>query len=154
VNEADRSDLRDLVEGYAMTADRRDTPGFAALFTPDAILVIHGAHGGEQGRYVGRDEIAGIPERLARYDATMHHVTNHRVQLEADSGGDRATGESYCIAHHLQDDSAVDHVLHIRYEDRYLRSDEGWRFVHRDVRVQWIDDRRIGSIDATTTPRT
>ncbi len=126
-----------------MTADRRDTPGFATLFAPDAILAIHDAAGVEQRRYVGRDEIAAIPDRLGRYDATMHHVTNHRVQLEDPSDGTRATGESYCVAHHLQDDWTVDHVLHIRYEDRYLRSEDGWRFVHRDVRVQWVDDRPL-----------
>jgi len=145
----DRLALRELVEAYAMTADARDTDAFAALFALDAILTIFDAAGAELRRYVGRDEIAGIPARLGRYDRTMHHVTNHRVQLE-DTSGDRATGESYCVAHHLQDASTVDHVLHIRYEDRYLRSPAGpdhggWRFVHRDVRVQWIDDRPISA---------
>ncbi len=45
----------------------------------------------------GYDELGTIPRRIARYDKTFHFVGNHHCVLD----GDKATGEVYCTAHHL-----------------------------------------------------
>ncbi|MFI5956344.1 nuclear transport factor 2 family protein [Cryptosporangium sp. NPDC051539] len=133
---AARVSLRGLVDLYAFACDRRDGDGFAALFAPDASLVVH---------WPGRTpsvitELAQVPVRLGRYDRTFHFVGNHLVSVLR---GDDAAGDAYCLAHHVT--GADDKVIAIHYEDRYRRVGDDWRFARRDVRVQWIDDRKIGS---------
>lgn len=132
---ADRVAIRALVDGYAAAADRRDAAAFGALFTPDATLV------GSQLRYEGADQIATIPAKLDRYERTFHLVANHVVDL----AGDTASGETYCAAHHLHtvDGVQVDRVLHIRYLDDFVRTDDGWRISCRRLEVDWIEDRPV-----------
>ena len=60
-----------------------------------------------------------------------HFVGNHRVELD----GDAATGDTYCIAHHLT--GKDDYVMHIRYEDTYVRTSAGWRIQTRDLHLLW-----------------
>jgi hypothetical protein len=134
---------RELVDAYAICADRRDADGFAALFASDATLTTHQPDGDLHHTFIGVGEIASIPERLRRYDRTIHHVTTHLVSA---AGPGLATGEAYCLAHHLhrrEDGLVVDHLLHIRYVDRYVLVDDDWRFGTREVRTEWVDDRMI-----------
>jgi hypothetical protein len=142
----DRIALRDLVDAYALTADARDSTGFASLFTADAVLTVHDAGGRLQGTFTGVGEIAAIPAALARYPRTLHLVSTHR----ATPVGDTATGTTLCEAHHLSagEDGTVDRVLVIRYDDAYVRTPGGWRFARRDVRVQWEEHR---AVDAEAT---
>jgi uncharacterized protein (TIGR02246 family) len=122
-------DVRALVDGYAVAADERDADRFAALFADDAWMAV-GDH-----RFEGRDAIATIPERLAKYDVTMHLVSTHRVDVD----GDRATGVTYCEAHHRTGET--DKVMFIRYDDEYARGAEGWRFASRTLRLLWEEMR-------------
>jgi hypothetical protein len=136
---------RELVDAYAICADRRDADSFAALFASDATLTTYELDGTERHTFSGVGEIASIPERLRRYERTMHHVTSHLV---VPAGPGRATGEAYCLAHHLgrrDDGLVIDHLLQIRYVDGYELDGERWRFTRREVRTAWVDDRLISS---------
>ena len=115
-------ELRALVDGYAVAADERDAAAFRALFADDAWLDVNGH------RYEGADAIAGIPAKLARYERTLHLVSTHLVR---DDGAGRPTGVAYCEAHHLADGG--DRVLHLRYDDAYVRTGAGWRFASRTL---------------------
>ena len=76
---------------------------------------------------------------MQRYVATTHFIGNHRVEL----AGDTATGETYCLAHHIYDDGSERRMLvwSIRYQDRYVRQEGAWRFAQRRLLVDWQDDR-------------
>ncbi|GAA3828298.1 hypothetical protein GCM10022403_071960 [Streptomyces coacervatus] len=50
-------------------------------------------------------------------------------------GGDTATGEVYCLAHHLKDGQVL--VTVIRYQDNYSRQDGEWRLDDRTVITDW-----------------
>ena len=131
---AERLALRDLVDAYGASADRRDPATFTALFLPDATLTVH--HGESPPvAYVGHDRLAEIPERLGRYRQTLHLMSNHRVDID----GDTAEGEAACQAHHLtdQEGGTVDLVMTIRYRDTYSRTVSGWRFATRQVHILW-----------------
>ncbi len=139
----DRLAIHDLVWAYAISADRRDSLGFAACFTTDAQLHVIDPSGAVLRTYGGRGEIRTIPDRLARYDRTLHHVTTHHAVID----GIAATGTTYCSAHHItvaEDGAATDHILEIRYLDRYVRTADGWAIADREVRTDWTEDRPVG----------
>jgi ketosteroid isomerase-like protein len=141
----DRLALRELSDRYASAVDRRDVGSFVALFTDDAELSVHDPAENEvpSRRRRGRAELSEVPRMIARYLKTFHFVGNALYEIDDDS----ATGEVYCVAHHLVDDAeaATDHVMLIRYLDNYQRCDDGrWRISGRRVLVDWTEDRRTG----------
>ena len=140
----DRFALRDLAEAYARAADRVDGPALAALFMPEGVLRIV-RRGVEEvpAERNGREEIATAIGRLSRYVKTMHLVGNQYLEVD----GDTATGETYCVAHHLlgESGSQVDHVMMIRYLDQFRREPDGWRIAVRELQVDWTEERSITS---------
>jgi ketosteroid isomerase-like protein len=132
----DRDALRRLVERYATAVDHRDVEAAASCFLPGGRLTV-----GTEPPIEGRAAIVGALGRLARYEVTAHLLghSNHVVD------GDRATGESWCRAHHLYDDGGTrrDWVMEIRYLDRYVREDEGWKIEDRHLVVDWLEDRPV-----------
>ena len=97
---ADRLAIRELIESYAHCADRRDAKGQMALFSLDTHFVVYmNAKDAKPSQELhSRDALASVFADLNQYAATMHFVGQNTIfTLE----GDRATGEAYCIAHHL-----------------------------------------------------
>ncbi len=140
---ADRLAIRDLVDGYARAVDQPDGQAAAALFTPDGVLRIfeRGTPAPVRERE-GREQIASAMEGLRRYDTTLHVVANHYADID----GDTATGETYCLAHHVRDvegQGDMDFVMAIRYLDRFRRTDEGWRIERRELQVEFTEDRPV-----------
>jgi hypothetical protein len=136
----DRLALRELADRYASSVDRRDVGSFVELFTGDAELSVHDpAEAGAPSRVRrGRGELSEVPHLIARYPKTFHFVGNSLYEID----GDAATGEVYCVAHHLIDDpvAVTARVMVIRYLDNYQRGDDGrWRISRRRVLVDWIE---------------
>lgn len=123
-----------------MAVDRRDEAWFRSLWLPDARLTTHAGDGPPEGDMQGVEAIARVTTRIARYPLTLHVVANH-LCWPVDGDPDAATGEAYCVAHHLtptDDGRHDDYVMAIRYLDRYRRDATAtWRFAHREVRRQW-----------------
>src|SRR3989337_4740 len=92
---ADSVALRHLVDSYAAGCDRRDIDILRSCFAEGAVLTVHRPDG--PSSMTAPDDLERIPTGLGRYDQTFHFVGNHRVELD----GDEATGDVYCIAHHL-----------------------------------------------------
>jgi ketosteroid isomerase-like protein len=145
---ADRTAIRALVDGYAVAVDRRDIPGFLAVFTPDATLATFEPGGRQRGVRHGHDELCAVPPALERYERTLHLVSTHHVD-ESDVDGE-AVGVAYCEAHHHRPpDPAVgatgdrDRVMYIRYDDRYARRGPGWLIRAREVHVIWVEERPL-----------
>ena len=132
----DRDALRRLVEAYATAVDHREPVVAASCFLPAGRLTVADAPALE-----GRDASVGALGRLERYDVTAHILghSDHVVD------GDRATGESWCRAHHVYEEDGVrrDWVMAIRYLDRYVRVDGGWQIEDRHLVVDWLEDRPL-----------
>jgi ketosteroid isomerase-like protein len=138
----DRIALRELVEAYAHNVDRLDPDAVAALFCEDGVLAIYEGNPDRvepQRVRSGRREIADALAGLSRYAVTTHFLGQQSVQLD----GDVATGETYCMAHHITDVDGErrDKVLSIRYLDRFRRVDARWRIDERVLIVDWADER-------------
>jgi hypothetical protein len=57
--------------------------------------------------------------------------------------GDRASGETYCLAHHIWTENGQRTllVISIRYLDQFVREDGMWRFADRRLIIDWTDQR-------------
>src|SRR5579862_4078745 len=97
---ADRQAIRELVEAYAYCADRRDATGQMALFTPDTrFLVYMNAKDPKPSQELhSREALAPVFADLNKYAATMHFIGQSTILTLTEN---RATGEAYCLAHHL-----------------------------------------------------
>jgi hypothetical protein len=126
----DRLALRHLVDSYAIGCDRRDIDVLRAVFVDGGTNTVHWLDRDPTSMTAPAD-LERIPTGLARYDQTFHFVGNHRVSVD----GDSASGDTYCIAHHLT--GKDDFVMHIRYEDTYVRTADGWRIKTRDLHLLW-----------------
>ncbi|MDG4825892.1 nuclear transport factor 2 family protein [Asanoa sp. WMMD1127] len=134
----DRQALRDLVDAYARLADRRDGAGQSALFTPAGRVVVEA--GATRQVLEGRAALAAaFEEGLRPYARTTHFNGQSTVALD----GDRATGETYCLAHHLWTEGAERTlmVMSIRYLDSFVRSEGRWLIAERRLIVDWVDRR-------------
>jgi hypothetical protein len=98
---------------------------------------------GPRFELVGRAAIVRGLRSVERYSATLHAVTNQLFEI----AGDEASGETYCLANHLFERDGVRHKLDwgIRYQDRCRRSGGAWRFVRRELIVDWEQELPLSS---------
>ena len=140
-DQADRLAIRELVDAYAHCADRRDASGQKSLFTEDTHFVVYMDGQGSEPTQVldGREALTPVFDDLNRYQATMHFNGQSTIALE----GDRASGESYCIAHHLftDDGNRKLMVAWLRYADTFVKIEGEWRFAERNLYVDWTETR-------------
>ena len=138
---ADRLAIRELVDAYAHCADRRDTDAQKSLFTEDTHFVVYmDGQGSEPTQVIdGREGLTPVFQDLKRYEATQHFNGQSTIELD----GDRATGESYCIAHHLftEDGERKLMLAHLRYGDAFIKRDDAWLFAERNLYVDWIETK-------------
>ena len=123
---ADRLAIRELIDAYAHCADRRDANGQMALFTENtAFHVFMDSRSPEPTDLLhGRDALAPVFADLNQYQATTHFNGQSTIGLEGNSS---ATGESYCIAHHLKvdGDNRTLMLASIRYLDQFVKQQGG-----------------------------
>jgi hypothetical protein len=140
---ADRLAIRELVDAYAFCADRRDAEGQKALFTEDTHFVVHMAGEGTDATddLHGQESLTPVFDNLNTYEVTMHFNGQSTVALDRD----RATGETYCLAHHVYsaDGERKLMIAALRYQDTFLKADGTWRFAERRLYVRWIETRTL-----------
>jgi len=141
---ADRLAIRELVEAYAHCADRRDAKGQMALFAEDAHFVVFmNAKDPKPSQELhSREELAPVFAELNRYDATTHFVGQSTITTLT---SDRASGEAYCLAHHVTVDGAQRRLMvaSLRYNDVFAKSDGVWLFAERLLYVDWLEERAL-----------
>jgi ketosteroid isomerase-like protein len=141
---ADRLAIRELVEAYAHCADRRDAKGQMSLFTEDTHFVVYmNAKDPKASMDLhSRDALAPVFADLNKYDSTTHFVGQSTIFTLT---GDRATGEAYCLAHHVTVDGGKRRLMvaSLRYDDTFGKTDGTWLFAERKLYVDWVDERAL-----------
>ena len=141
---ADRLAIRELVEAYAHCADRRDAKGQMSLFTADTHFVVYmNAKDSTPSQDLhSREALAPVFADLNKYVATMHFVGQSTIFTLTN---DRATGEAYCLAHHLTVDGDKRRLMiaALRYYDTFAKVDGDWLFAERLLYVDWIEERVV-----------
>jgi SnoaL-like domain len=139
---ADRLAIRELVEAYAHCADRRDAKGQLSLFTADTHFVVYmNAKDPTPSQELhSREALAPVFAELNKYYATTHFVGQSTIFTLTE---DRATGEAYCLAHHLTVDGGTRRLMlaSLRYLDTLVKIDGSWLFAERRLYVDWLEER-------------
>jgi ketosteroid isomerase-like protein len=140
---ADRLALRELFDAYAHCADRRDAEGQKALFSDDTVFTVYMDGEGSEPTYVlhGREALTPVFDDLNRYEVTTHFNGQSTVTLERD----RATGESYTIAHHVYTEAGQRKIMvaALRYLDTFTKLDGRWYFAERKLILDWSETRSM-----------
>jgi SnoaL-like domain len=140
---ADQLELRQIAADYARGVDIPDGKQVADLFLPDGVLrICHRGKAEPFAERVGRDAIGAAMAGLTRYEKTMHVIANQYIDVD----GDSATGETYCLAHHIREvegKGLMNYVMAIRYLDEYSRTGEGWKIAVRELQVEFTEDRPV-----------
>jgi hypothetical protein len=141
---AHRLAIRELVDAYAHCADRRDVEGQMSLFTPDTHFVVYmnSKDPRPSQELHSRDALAPVFAELNRYEATTHFVGQSTIFRLSE---DRATGETYCLAHHVLVDGEKRHLMvaSLRYLDTFAKVDGAWFFAERLLYVDWLEQRAL-----------
>jgi hypothetical protein len=131
-------EIRQVVLRYCRGVDRLDVDVMRSAYLPGAV--------DHHGVYVGDAE--GFCERVvgshARYDATMHCVLNHAVELD---GPDTARGEAYVVTYVLRttpDGLRWRDTFWGRYADRYGVHDGRWGIAHRVCVHEFTESALLG----------
>jgi hypothetical protein len=139
---ADRLAIRELVDAYAFCADTRDADGQKALFTDDTRFVVYmGGEGSDATDDLrGRESLTPVFDNLNAYEVTMHFNGQSSVALDRD----QATGETYCLAHHIYsaDGERKLMIAALRYQDTFVKTGT-WRFAERRLYVRWTETRTL-----------
>ena len=89
-----------------------------------------------------REALAPVFADLNKYDATTHFVGQSTIFTLT---SDRATGEAYCLAHHVTVDAGKRRLMvaSIRYLDTFVKIEGAWLFAERQLYVDWADERPL-----------
>ena len=140
----DRLAIRQLIEAYAHCADRRDAKGQMALFTENTHFVVYmNAKDPKPSQELhSREALAPVFAELNKYDATTHFVGQSTIFTLT---RDRATGEAYCLAHHITVDGGKRRLMlaSLRYLDTFVKIDNAWLFSERRLYVDWMEERAL-----------
>ncbi len=143
MNVDDRLALLDLVHRYALLVDNRDLDAAVALFTADGVLSTPDPpeHLDPVHEHAGHDAVHEALAIVTSVERTFHEVVGTVLDLD----GDGARGQVACVAHHLvtRDGETKDHVWHLRYDDAYRRTPEGWRIARRSLHVAFLETRPV-----------
>jgi len=122
---AAESDLRQLIAIYPQHADDGDAEGFASLFAPDGVIVI-----GDE-RIAGR---AAIGQWLLGTikKPTRHIMVNPYLVVD---DAEHAHGSMDMELLRKGDDGWRLRST-IRYADSFVRTDEGWKFAQRELKLR------------------
>ncbi len=132
--------FRQLVNQYARAVDRGQFDQLCAIFTEDGR--IHGPGFDFRGR-------AGFAEMFVsladNFKITQHRFFNQMIDIN----GSKAGGETYAQAAHIVEDADGKWVCHdwaIRYQDRFIKQGEMWKFQSRQLIVDWVQTTPASSI--------
>jgi len=155
MTEAERENIERACErlsiAYAYHVDFGDYDAFADLFAIDGVL--------EAGRPSnGREALrTGIKKSRSPLLRSRHVLTNVRIEVV---DADHATGVTYLSLYRwVCDEAQPDGPLPLagpagvgHYQDRFVRTAEGWRFAHRKLFFAFHKDAPAPAASAVEVP--
>ncbi|CAN5275989.1 hypothetical protein BH09ACT6_BH09ACT6_23630 [soil metagenome] len=126
----DEAAVSEVILHYARGLDQRRFEEVWRCFDADGYMI------GTVGEGPVREYLPRLLDRVKTYGSTMHFLGNQLRTVD----GDRATTETYGIAHHFIDARGTVEalVVGVRYDDELeRRPDGGWLIVKRRTETLW-----------------
>ena len=126
----DRQQIIDLTIAYAWALDTKQVEQLRDVFVSDATALLRGIEC--RGVEAIIDRIGGA---VARFDVTQHFLGNHQVVVT----GDTATCRCQLQSQHVRAgvDGGDSYLIGGYYDDRLVRTSDGWRIAHRVMAQTW-----------------
>lgn len=127
----ERQAVVDVCIRYALALDTRDWTMLRSCFSEDAVADYEG-----RDRANGYEQIEATCRRaLEPLRVSQHLLGNHLVTVH----GEIAESSCYFQAQHVRDGIPGDPTLTVagRYDDRLVRTPDGWKIAHRRLSVMW-----------------
>ncbi len=127
----DRQAIVDLTIAYTYALDTKSWDDLDRVFLADATADLTEPLG-------DREAIkARIRRALEHLDVSQHMVSNHEIRID----GDDATCRCYLQAQHVRQAApgSPNFIVAGRYDDRLVRTADGWRIRHRILEIMWTD---------------
>ena len=129
---SDRDEIIDLAIRYTWALDTKNVDELRSVFLPEATAMLRGVECNGVDAIITR-----IGGAVLRLDATQHLVANHQVQVD----GDTATHRCHLQSQHVRRGTAGgdNFIVGGFYEDRLVRTSDGWRIAHRLMQQTWSE---------------
>jgi 3-phenylpropionate/cinnamic acid dioxygenase small subunit len=138
----DRLDAEDLLVRFATALDTCDWPRYRSVFTDEIELDYSSWRPESVGVWPADDWVERATRLFPGLDATRHALSNVHVSLDGDRAAVRA---NVCADHVLATGPATEvFTLNGYYDDRCVRTAEGWRIEAKRLVVEWtVGDRAL-----------
>jgi len=136
----DHSTIVRRVYEYAYGIDTRDWALYRSIFVSEIDMDFSSYNGAPASRMRADDWVAGCRLLFTNLDATQHSMSNPLVDID----GDRARCRMYMQAEHFLHNTQGDagFALGGYYDDRLIRTAEGWRIAAVTLNVLWSRGNR------------
>lgn len=129
---SDRTDIIDLTIAYTWALDTKQVEQLRDVFHPDATAMLRG----RECRGV-EEIIQRIGGSLTRFDLTQHLIGNHQVRVTGDTATCRCQLQSQHTRFGLE--GGENYTIAGMYLDALVRTDAGWRIMHRTMQQTWAE---------------
>lgn len=131
----DERAIIDLTVAYTWALDTKQFDELRNVFTPDATGMLHGVACDDAEAIIAR-----ISGALVRLDASQHLIGNHQVRIDGDTATCRCQLQSQHVKHGT--DGGDTYLIGGTYDDRLVRTADGWRISHRTMQETWSAGNR------------
>jgi hypothetical protein len=129
---SDRDDIIDLAVRYTWALDTKNLDDLRNVFLADATADLRGVECEGVDAIISR-----IGGSVLRLDATQHLVGNHQVTVDGDTGTHRCHLQSQHVRRGA--DGGDNFIVGGYYQDRVVRTTDGWRIAHRLMQQTWSE---------------
>lgn len=138
----DICEIKNLIYRYADYIDRGDFEAVVALLGEAALVTADNR--GAEVEILGDQAILDMYRQFARCyedDGTPHtqHLTSN-VIVDVEGDGQSASGRCYAMVFQALDDFPLQAVIGVRYHDKFLKEQDGWRFSRRRIEARLLGD--------------
>jgi ketosteroid isomerase-like protein len=126
--------IENLISSYAYLNDDADIAGLGELLA-DAVCTL------DATTVRGRDEVEQLARDIIQVNEdgtslTRHNITNLIIDVDEDAG--TATARAYWTVHQSVHGFPQHAVLAGRYQNRFERHDDKWRFTELNATTTWF----------------
>ena len=126
----DKEAIQAVLRRFARGIDRMDWDLVRSCYHPGAVDE-HGVFSGPVEEF-----LPWASAGMATMRGSAHYIKNALIDVQ----GDVAYSEAYCLAYYRvpsRNGGDTDHILGLRYNDRFERRQGEWRIAHRKLAWEW-----------------